>query len=389
MPIFRFSGYTPDGSERKGTIEAEGIKDAIVKLKLDGILPKDVQNVAPAAKRSLFTRDKTNKLSQLTRQLSILVAADVNLNEALRSLADENTGYWKGLLIDLRDRIASGSSLSRAMEEHGEFFPEFYIRMVHAGETGGMLDDVLLKLADFLEKDMSIRSRVSHAMVYPLFMFSIGVIVLSFVFTFVVPKIVTIFRDAKTALPLITRILLLVSDIFHSYWWAIIIMILGAYYGVKRYRQIHPEKVDILFLKVPVTRSLYISRFTRIFGFLLSGGIPLLKSLDLAARSTGNAVLRKDLSEASKKITEGAGVSAALETLPPVLRQMIATGEKTGRLPDLLHRAADAYEEDFSKKVQTMLSLMEPAMIVAMGLVVGFIVFAVLLPLFQMNQLIK
>lgn len=389
MPIFRFTGYSPDGSERKGTIEAEGIKDAIVKLRLDGVLPKDVKSLAPTEKRRFSFGNKAEKLSQLTRQLSILIAADVPLNEALRSLADENTGYWKTLLVDLRDRIASGSSLSRAMEEHGEFFPEFYIRMVHAGETGGMLDDVLLKLADFLEKDISIRSKVSHAMVYPLFMFCIGVIVLSFVFAFVVPKIVTIFRDAKTALPFITKVLLFISGMFHSYWWLIIIVGVGAYYGGKRYKERNPEKIDALFLKIPVMRSLYISRFTRIFGFLLSGGIPLLKSLDLSARSSGNAVLKRDLSSAAKKITEGQGVSASLETLPPVLRQMIATGEKTGRLPDLLQKAADAYEEDFSKKVQTMLSLLEPSMIVIMGLVVGFIVFAVLLPMFQMNQLIK
>jgi general secretion pathway protein F len=389
MPIYKFTGYTPDGSEKKGTIEAEGVKDAVVKLKLEGVLPRDIHSLAPSARSRFFLRDRAEKLSQVTRQLSILLAAGVPLNEALRSLADENEGYWKTLLINIRDAIASGSGLSRALDEHRDIFPEFYVRMVHAGETGGMLDDVLLKLADFLEKEIAIRSRVSHAMVYPVFMFGIGVIVLSFVFTFVVPKIVVIFENAKTSLPFITKVLIFISNVFHSYWWLLLAAILGLYYFFRKLKRTKPEKLDVLFLKIPLTRSLYIARFTRIFGFLLSGGIPLLKSLDLAAKSTGNSILKNDLTGAAKKITEGAGVSASLTTLPPVLRQMIATGEKTGKLAELLDRAADAYEEDFSKKVQTALTLLEPSMIVFMGVIVGFIVFAVLLPLFQMNQLIK
>ncbi|MGE5894881.1 MAG: type II secretion system F family protein [bacterium] len=389
MPIFKFIGYGSDGSERKGTIEADGIKDAILRLRQDGVLAKDVHALAPSGKGRFFFRDRASRLSQVTRQLSILLAAGVPLNEALRSLGEENTGHWRTLLIDLWDSLASGSSLSRAMEEHRDVFPEFYIRMVQAGETGGMLDDVLMKLADFLEKEIAIRSKVSHAMIYPLFMFSIGIIVLSFVFTFVVPKIVVIFENAKTSLPLVTRALILISTLFHSYWWLMIAVALGAYAVFRKMKRANPERFDAVLLRIPVLRTLLIARFTRIFGFLLSGGIPLLKSLDLAAKSTGNAVLRNMLSEASKKITEGTGVAASLTTLPPVLRQMIATGEKTGKLPELLGRAADAYEEDFSKKVHTMLALLEPSMTVFMGVIVGFIVFAVLLPLFQMNQLIR
>jgi general secretion pathway protein F len=165
--------------------------------------------------------------------------------------------------------------------------------------------------------------------------------------------------------------------------------IVGLFYVIKRIRRTKPEIFDSFLLKVSLSRSLYISRFTRIFGFLLSGGIPLLRSLDLAAKSTGNTVLRSTLHDAAEKISEGGGVAASLSKLPPVLRQMIATGEKTGELPKLLDRAADAYESDFSKKVNFMLSLLEPLMIIIMGGIVGFIVLSVLLPIFQMNQLIK
>jgi len=389
MPIYKFSGYRADGSGRKGTIEADGVKDAIVKLRQDGILAKDVRAVTPAGEKRLFAGGRRERLSQITRQLSVLLAAEVPLNEGLKSLAEENTGYWRALLINLRDSIASGASLSRAMDEHREVFPEFYVRMVQAGETGGMLDDVLMKLADFLEKEIAIRSKVNHAMVYPLFMLSIGVIVLSFIFTFVVPKIVVIFASAKASLPFVTKVLIFISKAFNSYWWLLLALAAGAYLMLRRMRRAHPEKLDALVLRIPVTRSLLVARFTRVFGFLLSGGVPLLKSLDLAGKSTGNAVMQRSFTEASKRITEGTGISAALTGLPPVLRQMIATGERTGRLHELLERAADAYEEDFSKRVQTMLTFLEPSMIVIMGLIVGFIVFAVLLPLFQMNQLIR
>ncbi len=389
MPIFRFTGFSPDGTEKRGTIEADGLKDAVVKLKQDGILPKDLKSQSVAQKRRLFVRDRTDKLVQITRQLSILISSGVSVNDSLKSLSDENSGYWRSILVDLRESLSSGAGLARSMEAHKEIFPEFYISMIHAGETGGMLDSVLVRLSDFLEKEMSIRSKVSHAMTYPLFMFSIGVIVLSFIFSFVVPKIVVIFENAEASLPFATVVLLSISNLFHSYWWILLALIMGLFFAIKRSREKKPEILDSLLLKFPLTRSLYISRFTRIFGFLLSGGISLLKALDLAARSTGNTVLKDILSGAAAKITEGSSVAASLDQLPPVLRQMIATGEKSGELPKLLDRAADAYEEEFSKRVQTMLSLLEPSMIVIMGLVVGFIVFAVLLPIFEMNQLVR
>lgn len=388
MPIYKFTGFTSDGSEKKGTIEADGLKDAVIKLKHEGVLPKEIHSDSPRGKK-IFSRSRAEKLAQITRQLAILIASGVSANDSLRSLSEENVGYWKALLVDIRESLKSGASLSKSFERHADIFPEFYIRMVQAGEAGGMLDEVLMRLADFLEKDMTLRSRVSHALVYPLFMFSIGIIVLSFVFSFVVPKIVVIFENAKTSLPFVTVVLLTISRIFESYWWLMIGMITGIVLAINKIRKTKPGIIDSFLFTLPLLRSLYIARFTRIFGFLLSGGIPLLRSLDLAAKSTGNSVLRKILHDAAEKISEGGGVAASLGKLPPVLRQMIATGEKTGELPELLSRAADAYENDFSKKVQLMLSLLEPSMIVVMGLIIGFIVFSVLLPIFQMNQLIR
>ncbi|UCG79184.1 MAG: type II secretion system F family protein [Nitrospirota bacterium] len=389
MPIYKYIGFNSNGVEEKGVIEADGLKDAVGRLKKSGILPKDIRSRSEGKRSRFFVRDRSDKVAQITRQLSVLISSGVSVNDSLRSMSDENSGFWQSLLIDLKDSIASGAGLSRSMEAYPDIFPEYYISMVNAGETGGMLDEVLLNLADYLEKDISIRSKVKNAMVYPLFMLSVGIIVMSFVLTFVVPKIVSIFESSKASLPLITKILIGISSFFNGYWWLIIMAIVIAYFVINKIMRDRPGVFDPLLMHIPVIKSLYIARFTRIFGFLLNGGIPLIRSLDMAARATGNRVLKEMLTSASGKISEGAGIASSLKGLPPVLRQMIATGERSGELSGLLDRAADSYEEDFSKKVKVALSVMEPAMIVIMGLVVGFIVFAVLLPIFEMNQLIR
>lgn len=383
-------GYTSDGSLEKGVIEADSEQDAVLRLKhTKKILPKEIKRITPGGKTKFFHRDKSKELEQFTRQLSILIVSGVSINDSLSSLSEEYTGYFKNILIDLRESISRGSSLSKAMESYREIFPEFYIIMVRAGETGGMLDDVLMKLSDFLEKESDVKKKVSTALVYPVFMISIGFIVLSFIFTFVVPKIVVIFENSKAALPFVTIVLLKINAMVQSFWWLFIIIVSGLFFYIRKMSERKPEIFDSFWLRIPLTRSLYLTRFTRILGFLLTGGISLIHSLELAAGSVGNSVFKKNIQEASAKITEGIGIASALVTFPPVLRQMIATGEKTGRLPVLLEKAADVYENEFSKRVQMMLAILEPSMIVIMGITVGFIVFAVLLPIFQMNQLIR
>jgi general secretion pathway protein F len=222
-------------------------------------------------------------------------------------------------------------------------------------------------------------------------MMVVSIVVLSFLFTFVIPKIVKIFKDTKAALPFITVVLIFVSNIFIKYWW---IMVAGAVAGtlyLKRFIAGHGRLVDRLILRLPgnILQSLYYSRFARTLGFLLEGGLPMLRALDLAAKSMGNRELEASVRDAERRVAEGQSLSSTLEGFPPVFVQLIATGEKSGRLPETLKRAADSYEEEFNRKVNRAVSLFEPAMILVMGLVVLFIVLAVLLPMFQLNQLIK
>jgi general secretion pathway protein F len=228
-------------------------------------------------------------------------------------------------------------------------------------------------------------------MVYPVFMICIGFVVLSFLFTFVIPKITKIFKDTESALPFITIVLITISDIFHNYWWLLLGIILVAVFGLRRLRERNRLFIDRLVLRLPgnILQSLYFGRFTRTFSSLLGGGLPVLRALEFAAKSIGNKILETKVSDAGKRVAEGARLSASLEGFPPVLLQLIATGEKSGRLVEVLKKAADSYEEEFSRRVQKALSLLEPGVILFMGLIVGFIVLAVLLPIFQLNQLIK
>jgi general secretion pathway protein F len=248
-----------------------------------------------------------------------------------------------------------------------------------------------MRLADFLESQNTVRAKVRSAMVYPLLMMGISIIVLSFLFTFVIPKIVKIFNDTKAALPFITLILIFVSNVFIKYWWLITGLVVGAGVLIRRFLITRRMLVDGWILRLPgnVIQSLYYSRFARTLGFLLEGGLPMLRALGLSARSMGNRKLEASVLNAERRVAEGQSLSSTLEGFPPVFVQLISTGEKSGKLPETLNRAAQSYEEEFNRKVNRVVSLFEPAMILTMGLVVLFIVLAVLLPMFQLNQLIK
>lgn len=391
MPIFKYRGYTSDGRDVNGSIEAAGLNDAMLRVRAEGIFPSEVAESVVTGKKRIFQRTDESFLPNVTRQLSILLSSGVPLMEAFQSLSAEHKGFYREMLIAIKERVSGGASLSKALEEFSRIFPEFYINMVHSGEQSGTLDKVLMRLADFLESWDTVRAKVRSAMIYPLLMMGVSIIVLSFLFTFVIPKIVKIFDDTKAALPFITLVLIFVSNVFIKYWWLILGVVLGAGVIVRRFLVSHRLFVDGLLLRLPgnVIQSLYYSRFAGNLGFLLEGGLPMLKALGLSARSMGNRKLEASVLNAERRVAEGQSLSSTLEGFPPVFIQLVSTGEKSGKLPDTLNRAARAYEEEFNRKVNSAVSLFEPAMILTMGLVVLFIVLAVLLPMFQLNQLIK
>ncbi len=391
MPIFQYKGYSADGTEVRGSLEAPGLHDAITQVKAKKILPTDVIEAITKKRRKLFQRRDDTFLPNVTRQLAILIASGVTLMEAFQSVSDEYQGYQKEVLIAIKERISGGASLHRALREHSHIFSDYYIHMIQAGEASGALDVVLVKLADFLEHQSMVRSKVRSAMIYPILMMGVSIVVLSFLFSFVIPKILRIFADTKSTLPFITVILISISNIFMKYWWAIIGILVGIFIYVKKYVKMHREKVDGLILKLPggVMQSLYYARFARSMEVLVSGGLPVLTALKLSASSIGNRALEANVVNAGEKVAEGQTIAASLQGFPPVFIRLIATGEKSGKLAETLKKAASSYEEEFNRKVDRAVSIFEPAMIILMSVLVCFIVLAVLLPIFQLNQLVK
>jgi general secretion pathway protein F len=391
MPIFQYKGYRTDGSQAAGTIEANSAKDAALRLREAGLYPKNVREAAYQRRFALFQKPDVSLLPSITRQLSTLLSSGVTLMDAITSIAEEQRGFWKNVLVSIKEKVASGSSLSKAFEEYQTIFPEFYVHMVAAGEASGNLANVLENMADFLESQASLRSKVRTSMIYPVFMICVGFVVLSFLFAFVIPKITRIFKDTQSALPFITVVLIAASDIVQHYWWLVIGALSGAVFGFRRLREKNRLFIDRLILRLPgnIPQSLYFGRFARTLSFLLEGGLPVLRALELGAKSMGNESLEKKVNEAGKRVAEGARLSGSLDGFPPVLLQLISTGERSGQLVPILKKAAASYEEEFSRRVQKALSYLEPTMILVMGLIVGLIVLAVLLPIFQLNQLIK
>ena len=391
MPIFQYKGYAPDGTEVRGSIEAPGLRDAISQVKAKKVLPTNVVESVRKRKKGIFRGRDETFLPNMTRQLSILISSGVPLMEALQSLSDEYQGYYREILITVKEQISGGASFYKALQEYGHIFSGYYIHMIQAGEASGALDIVLVKLADFLEHQSVVRSKIRSSMIYPILMAGVSLIVLSFLFTFVIPKLVRIFADTKSTLPLITIILISISNAFAKYWWAIIGIFVAIVMSVRKYMVNNREKVDRLLLKLPggIVQSLYYARFARSMEVLISGGLPVLAALKLSASAIENRALEANIFHAGERVAEGQTIASSLKGFPSVFIQLVATGEKTGKLAETLKKAASSYEEEFIRKVDRAVSIFEPVMIILMALIVCFIVLAVLLPIFQLNQLVK
>jgi general secretion pathway protein F len=390
MPVFKYSGYDRAGLETEGIIEADGQRDAVLKIKSKGILPRNVSE-SLSRKKLFFKKPSQLILSTITRRLAILISSGVPLIDAISAISSEHKGEWRNLLTDVKDSLSGGSSLARAMQAHPSVFPDFYTGLIAAGETSGKLTDVMLKLADFLETEINTKNKVRTALIYPAFMACVSVAVVIFLFTFVIPKITKIFEDTSTTLPLITIVLLWISTAFQKFWWLMLAAAGSIVVLYKKIKETRKDIIDSLLLKDPtgILMELYMLRFTLTMGFLLSGGLPILRAMHLTAKAIGNVVLESRIIEAENFISQGASLSASLKDFPPTILQIISTGEKTGKLPEVLQKTAESYESEFDRKLQRGMSILEPVLILVMGLVVGFIVVSVLLPIFELNQIMR
>ena len=321
------------------------------------------------------------------------------LFEAMGSLYEqEESGQLKQVLARVRDRIAEGAALSRALAAEPRIFSESYVSMVAAGEASGALDAVLERLADFLEEQEQVKSRVVSALAYPILMVLVGSGVMLFLLTMVIPKIVVIFEESKAALPLITVILIKLSHFLRGWWWIPAGLAIGSvplYRSAMRRDDLRMKR-DRLLLRLPVAggmlQHLLLSRFARVLGLLLSSGVPIIRALEITSEVLVNRVYRTFLHEVMEEVAQGGSLSGSLKKsrlFPPMLVHLAGVGEKGGTLEEMLLKAGIAYEREFSARLTRLMGLMEPLLVLGMGVAVGVVVMAVLLPIFEMNQLVK
>ena len=410
MPAYAYTGLNASGKTVKGIETADSVPALKGSLKRKGVYLTAVTEAAAGAGAGtgsggagevdlgqFFDRIKPKDVSGVTRLMSTLLCAGVTLPEALVALTEQvESVRFKNVLSDIGSKVNEGSSMADAMAGHPKVFNKLYINMVRAGEASGSLETVLIRIADFMDQQEELRSKVATAMFYPVAMAIVGVGVVALLMIKVVPSISEIFAGQGAELPFTTRALIATSDFVAGFWWLIIIMAVGATWLFRQYRNSPGgrETTDRLILTMPIVgslaRKIAIARFARTLATMLASGVQLLQALDIVRSLLGNVILEKVLTQARDEIREGAGIAPALKRsgqFPPLVTHMIAVGERSGQLEQMLTDLADAYDREASSAITRSTAVLEPIMIVAMGGTVGFIVFAIMTPILQMNQM--
>lgn len=407
MSLFSYKAADYAGKIIKGTLDADDEKGVVGKIRKMGYVPVQVSPVGKKRKSlekdvsksfdSLINRITTKDVMSFTQDLSALLVAGLPVDRALVILIDvTEKARFKTVLRDVLRSIQSGGYLSDAIAKHPGAFSNFYVSMVRAGEAGGVLESVLERLGIFLETSQELKDYIKSALVYPLFLVFVGGISIIILMTFVIPRFSVIFADLGQAIPLSTRLLIGTSDILLAWWWLILLVIGATVYGIVRYLQTPTgiRHLDSWKLRLPVigelVRKIEAARFARTLGTLTRSGVSMLLALKLVKDIIGNSLMVEALTRVYKRVKEGDRLSISLDEsgiFPSLAVQMITVGEESGRLDEMLLRVAENYEKNIRNTVKRLISLLEPAMILGMGLVVGFIVISMLMAIFSMNDM--
>jgi general secretion pathway protein F len=409
MPVYEYTALDVKGKKLKGMIDAGNLNTARQRLRDSQVYPIEFRETS-AGKRSgsysrasvstLFKKIKPIEISTMTRQLSTLLAAGLPLVPSLNILvAQISQEYLKRVLAQIKEEVNEGSSLSQSLSHFPQIFPPFYVNMVRAGEASGTINLVLERLADFSERQQALRQKVTAAMMYPSIILVVGILMMLYLVTNVVPEITKVYEEMHQTLPFVTVFLIAVSGFFKNFWWAIFLMAticaVLTRYAITKTEQ-GKLAWDRMVLRMPLvgalTRKLAVARFSRTLGTLLQSGVPLLTALGIVKNVINNKLISNAIQEAIREVEQGQSLSVPLARnglFPPIATEMIAVGEQSGNLEPMLYRISDAYEKEVETSIGMITSVMEPVMIIIMGLIVGFIVISVLLPIFEMNQLVK
>lgn len=403
MPVFEYEALNSSGRAIRGIIDAESVRTARTKLRSQGVYPTDIREesgalFARSPSFSVFGRVKAKELAQGFRQLATLLEASIPLVSSLSALIDQlGNPLLRKILTQIRERVREGSSLADALSAHPQAFPKLFVGMVRAGEVSGTLALTLGRWADFSEHQVALRQRIRAALTYPVFMFIIGLGVLFFLLAFVIPTVTKIFSDVNQALPWPTLILISISDFLSRFWWALVggLVVLALWLRKALRSESGAVFWDRLKLKLPLGgplhRKLAVSRWSRTLGTLLSGGLPLLQALEFSQEVAGNRLLSQALGQARDRVREGEELAISLKMsgfFPSVILEMVSVGEKSGELGKMLEKVAVGLENEAESDLRGMIALLEPVMILIMGVGVGFIAISILLPILEMSQIV-
>lgn len=400
MTVFKYSGRTKNGALKKGTINAPNKAQAIAKLREQGVNPRQIEE-----SKSLLHKDlsfgggsvKTQDFVVYCRQFATLIRAGVTIVEATNILARQSTNKaLKKALEAVEDDIRTGIPFSTAVGKHPKVFPDLFVSMMLSGEATGNIDETLERLASTFEKQYGIKKKVQSAMTYPLVLFCIMIVVVFFLLIYIVPTFVQTFEEMGAELPTITVLTVKLSDFLLQFWWLVILVVFGVIFGFmflfKNNKQFN-YTVHYMLLKIPGFGPLFqknaIARLMRNLSSLFSSAVPILQALTISERVSGNPVISEVVLKAKSSLEKGQSLSEPLEQswlFPPLVTSMTKIGESTGSLDYMLEKVADFYEEEVDRAVDTIKSLIEPAMILLLACVVGLIVAAVLLPMFSLYE---
>jgi len=414
VPVFEYTGLTEAGKNVRGIRDAESSKALRQVLRKDGVYLTDAHAAEAGAvvgeqKTGLsrevdipamlgFTGVSAQDLAIATRQLATLISAGIPLVDALTALVDQiEQPRLKRIMGVVKQKVNEGASLADALREHPKVFSELYVNMIRAGESSGALDVVLVRLADFTESQAQLRNKIIGAMLYPAIMVVVGIAIVSILFVVVIPKVTRIFEDMNVTLPWTTRILIGVSSFARDYWYVVLVAVPAVVFGVRRFVRTPRGRSwwDRTKLGAPIfgelIRMLSLSRFAKTLATLLASGVPLLTAMDIVKNIVSNTLLADVIDKARDAIREGESIAAPLRRsgqFPPLVYHMIAIGERSGQLEEMLQNVARSYEAQVEMRVGALTSLLEPVMIVAMGGGVAFIVFSILMPIMQLNTFV-
>jgi general secretion pathway protein F len=403
MPIFSYKGMDRSGKEIKNTINVESIVAAKQRVKAMGIMLIDIREQkaqgtsAGGSVLRLGGSVPVDDLAMMTRQLATLIKAKIQIVEALSALTDQvENANLRLVLADLRQKVNEGASLAKALQDHPKVFNTIFVNMVDAGEASGTLEIVLVRLADFTESQVKLKNKIKGAMTYPVIMAVFGFLMMNVIFIFVIPKIAKIFISMKKELPIITKICIWISNFLVNYWWLVIMIIIGTIYATMKYINTPQGKSQwhALQLRLPILgiliKMINVSRFCSTLGTLLNSGVPILTALNIVKNLIPNVHMKDAVEKARLSVSEGASLAQPLVQsgyFPALVTHMIKLGERSGELEPMLKIISENYEDQVQSKISGLTSILEPIMMICLGVAIGFIVFAVVIPMMNMNSL--